>query len=138
PWVALPVATLVRLSYPITRILDVAVLIPIHRLAGVKKETEQFSTDELRELLEMSEQQGVIDVSENELLQEIVRIGELHVRDVMTPRVDMVAYNLRAPQNDPAGAAYDRLIDIFRKTRLTKLPVYEGDGASTDNIIGLI
>jgi putative hemolysin len=138
PWVALPVATLVRLSYPITRILDVAVLIPIHRLAGAKKEAESFSTDELRELLEMSEQQGVIDVSENELLQEIVRIGELHVRDVMTPRVDMVAYNLRAPQHDPPGAAYDRLIEIFRKTRLTKLPVYEGDGTQTDNVIGLI
>ena len=134
PFVALPVATLVRLFYPVTHILDLAVLRPMHRLVGVKRKATPFSVDELRELLEMSEQQGVIDVSENELLQEIVRIGELRVRDVMTPRVDMVAFNIR----ETGGGGFDKLIDTFRKTRLTKVPVYDSTGGQVDNFLGLL
>ena len=128
PLVALPVATLVRALYPLTRALDWTVLRPVHRLVGVRRKNVSFNVDELRELLEMSQEQGVIDVSENDLLQEIVRIGELRVRDVMTPRVDMVAFDIRA------GNA-EALIELFRKTRLAKLPVCEGQ---VDNILGLI
>ena len=43
----------------------------------------------------MSEKQGVIDVSENQVLQEVVRIADLKVRDVMTPRVDVVAFHIK-------------------------------------------
>jgi len=127
PVVAVPVATLVRGLWPITRAIDVAVMQPAHRLIGTRQQAYDFSAEELRELLEMSEQQGVIDVSENELLQEVVRIGELRVRDVMTPRVDMVAHRLQDP---PA-----KLLDLVRTSHLAKVPVYDG---TIDNILGLV
>ncbi|MGN6368225.1 MAG: hemolysin family protein [Phycisphaerae bacterium] len=129
PLIALPVATLVRVLWPISRVVDVGIMRPVHRLVGGGREggSGAFSTEELHDLLELSEKQGVIDVSENELLQEVVRIADLKVRDVMTPRVDMVAYNIKEP--------VEKLLALFRKTHLAKLPVYEGQ---IDNVLGLV
>jgi putative hemolysin len=127
PLIALPVATLVKIMWPVTLIIDRGIMRPVHRLVGERREHAVFSTDELRELLELSQQQGVIDVSENQLLQEVVRIADLKVKDVMTPRVDMVAFNIKEPP--------ELLLARFRQTHLAKIPVYEGQ---VDNIIGLI
>jgi putative hemolysin len=132
PLIALPVAALVNALWPVTRLLDKTIMRPAHRLVGERHEHALFSTDELQELLEMSQQQGVIDVSENQLLQEVVRIADLKVRDVMTPRVDMVAFNLGG---GGAGGGAEALLALFRKSHLAKIPVYEGP---IDNIIGLI
>src|SRR4029078_9367123 len=97
PLIATPLPTLVRLLWPVTQIIDRFVMKPVHRLVGSRRDHATFSRDELRELLERSRQQGVIDGSENQLLQEVVRIADLKVRDVMTPRVDMVAFNIQEP-----------------------------------------
>jgi putative hemolysin len=127
PWVAVPLTTLLRVLWPVIKVIQIGVMTPVHRLVGVRKKSESFSTDEIREMLEMSEHQGVIDVSENELLQEVVRLREVKVRDVMTPRVDLAAYNI----NDPPEKAFD----LIRQTLLTKLPVYDGQ---IDNILGVV
>jgi putative hemolysin len=132
PVIALPVATLVKIFWPVTKLLDKVIMRPVHRLVGERAQQAVFSSDELRELLEMSQQQGVIDVSENELLQEVVRIADLKVRDVMTPRVDMVAFNLGGAES---GGGVEALLALFEKTHLSKIPVYEGQ---IDNIVGLI
>lgn len=126
PMIALPLAWLVRALYPINRGMDILILRPAHRLFGGTSR-QDFSTDELRELLEMSEQEGVIDISENEMLQEVVRIGDLHVREVMTPRVDVVAFNIKDPP--------EKLVDLFTRSHLAKIPVFEGQ---IDNVIGVI
>jgi putative hemolysin len=125
PLIAIPVATMVRLLWPINQFIDKIIMRPVHRLVG-QRDTA-FSTEELRELLEMSEQQGVIDVSENQLLQEVVRIADLKVKDVMTPRVDMVAFNIHESP--------ERLLRLFRDSHLAKIPVYD---AQIDNILGLV
>jgi putative hemolysin len=127
PLIALPVATLVRVLWPVSRVIDAGLMRPVHRLVGTRRDQLAFSSDELRELLEMSEQTGVIDVSENQLLQEVVRIAELKVRDVMTPRVDLVAYNVKDPT--------EKLLGLFRQSHLAKVPVYEGQ---IDNVLGLV
>lgn len=125
PVIALPIATLVNLLWPINRFIDRGLMQPVHRLVG--KREMAFSTEELRELLELSERQGVIDVSENQLLQEVVRIADLKVKDVMTPRVDMVAFNLQEPP--------EKLLALFRQSHLAKIPVYDGQ---IDNVQGLV
>ncbi len=135
PLIALPVATLVNALWPVTRLIDAVVMRPVHRLVGERHTHATFSSDELRELLEMSQQQGVIDVSENQLLQEVVRIADLKVRDVMTPRVDMVAFNLAGGGGGVGGGTAEALLALFRKSHLAKIPVYEGQ---IDNIVGLI
>jgi putative hemolysin len=127
PLIAIPVATLMRAMWPLSRAIDAVVMRPVHLLVRPRAGTGAFSTEELRELLEMSEQQGVIDVSENELLQEVVRIADLKVRHVMTPRVDLIAYNIK---DSP-----EKLVALFQKSHLGKLVVFDGQ---IDNVLGLV
>jgi len=130
PLIALPVATWVRILWPVSAVVEKLVMRPMHRLIGQKVEGMgggAFSTDELRELLEMSEKQGVIDVSENELLQEVVRIADLKVKDVMTPRVDIVAFNIKD--------SLEKLVAMFRASHMGKILVFEGQ---IDNVLGML
>lgn len=127
PVLALPLATLVRLLWPVTSAIQRWVINPVKLLIGPRRADLDFSTDELRELLAMSEQQGAIDVSENELLQEIVGLTELHVRNVMVPRVDVVAFDIRQSR--------EVLLDLIRRVHLQRIPVYDGQ---IDNLLGLV
>ncbi|MCL2647684.1 MAG: hemolysin family protein [Phycisphaerales bacterium] len=130
PLIALPVATLVRILWPLSATIETVVMRPMHRLIGTRDEEGgggAFSTDELRELLEMSEKQGVIDVSENELLQEVVRIADLKVRDVMTPRVDITAFNIKDPS--------EKLIALFQSSHLNRILTFDGQ---IDHVTGML
>ena len=58
PLIALPVTTLVRVLWPVSQAVDVGIMRPLHRLVGPRRYEAAFSTEELHELLEMSEKQG--------------------------------------------------------------------------------
>jgi putative hemolysin len=126
PLIAVPVATFVRIVWPFHRFVDYIVIRPIHRLIAVRAQSS-LGRDEVRRMLEMSQAKGVIDVSENELLQEVVGIAEVKVRDVMTPRVDLVAYNIKQPIKS--------LRDLVRASLLGRIPVFENQ---IDNILGVV
>ncbi len=127
PVLAVPLASLVRILRPVTTAIQRWIINPVKRLIGPRRTDLNFSTDELRELLAMSEQQGAIDVSENEMLQEIVGLRELQVRNAMVPRVDVIAFNIRHPR--------ETLLDMIRRTHLQRIPVYEGQ---IDNLLGVV
>jgi CBS domain containing-hemolysin-like protein len=78
-------------------------------------------------VLGLSARRGVIGHDAGELMQEIVGLTDLRARDVMVPRVDVIAYDVDAP---PAGLA-----ELFRKTRLKKVPVYRRD---LDGVVGVV
>ena len=126
---AAPIVRLVQLVLaPVTSVLLHALVAPLTRLlAGTQPPDEYVTTEELDELIEISERHRIIDADENAMLGEVIRLSELHVRDVMVPRVDMVACDIH---DNPA-----RLREMIRKHRFTKLPVYD---ASIDRIIGLV
>ncbi len=128
-------ATLVRVAEvatgPIGPAVDWLLVRPISRiLFGNKpltREPHEITAEELKTLLEMNRRTGHIDANEDQMLREVVNLGYNRVRDVMTPRVEMRAFDI----SEPAAALYA----LMRDTRLRKVPVYEG---SIDNIIGLI
>ena len=73
------------------------------------------------------EQQGLIEGDERRLLQSIVDFGNTLVREVMTPRPDMVAIR--------ADATYDELRALFREQEYSRIPVYK---ENLDNIVGFV
>ncbi len=87
----------------------------------------EITADELDGVLDLSARRGVLDQGANELLQEILELTDLHVSNVMVPRVDMIAFDVDSPRHS-LGA-------LFRKTHLRKIPVYDGD---IDHIIGVV
>jgi CBS domain containing-hemolysin-like protein len=86
-----------------------------------------ITEDELRTLVDVIHEDGVIETEEKEMINNVFDLGDSFVKDVMVPRVHMSFANV--------DCNYWELIDIFKKDKYTRLPVYE---ENTDNIIGFI
>lgn len=129
PYAAAYVSAVSYVLWPIAKLLDVTLVDPLTRLilGATHGRVRELSNDELKILLEMSRRQGLIDPSENSFLRQVVDLHFLRVSDVMVPRVEVQAF-------DVAGSP-EKLRDLIARTRLKKIPVYEG---SIDNIVGLV
>jgi putative hemolysin len=85
------------------------------------------SNEELRTLVDVGEQEGVLNVEESAMIDGIIRLEKIDVRDVMTPRVDIVGLDL---EDDPAT-----WIDAARKADGRFIAAYRG---SLDHIEGFV
>jgi magnesium and cobalt exporter, CNNM family len=86
-----------------------------------------LTEEELMTLLHVSEEQGVIEEEEREMIHGIIEIGDKLVREVMVPRTDITAL--------PRGCTRDEVVRVFRDHGHTRLPVCEGD---LDHVVGLV
>lgn len=91
------------------------------------KKREAITEDELRTIVEVSHEEGVIESEERKMINNVFDFGESLAKDIMVPRIDMTFVNV--------DASYRELIDIFRQEKYTRIPVYE---KTTDNVIGII
>lgn len=91
------------------------------------KKREAITEDELRTIVEVSHEVGVIESEEKKMINNVFDFGDSLAKDIMVPRIDMTFVNV--------DATYDELIDIFREEKYTRIPVYED---TTDNVIGII
>jgi len=119
-----PVLWLSRVLAPVLWFITrVAVAITGGRAARAPYLSEQ----ELLTILAISEEQGVIEEEEREMIHGIIEIGDTAVREVMVPRLDINAV--------PVTAALKDIADLYRQHKHTRMPVYESD---IDHIKGLI
>ena len=86
-----------------------------------------LTQEELMTVLSVSEEQGVIEEEERQMIHGIIEIGDKTVREVMVPRTDITAIERSTPLQE--------IVRIFRERGHTRLPVFEGD---LDHIVGLI
>lgn len=99
------------------------------RLLGVDPDskTEAITESELRTIVNVSHEEGVIEKEEQKMINNVVDFGDSLARDVMIPRIDVIAV--------PADVTYPELLQVFRENMFTRMPVYD---KSTDNIIGIV
>ena len=108
---------------------------PILISAGLRQllEAEQPPTEtpnpqeDLQELIEAGEQEGIIEKEQGELLQSVVEFGDKVVREVMTPRPEIAAVDIDSPMEE--------LRKLFREKRYTRYLVYSGQ---LDNVEGIV
>ena len=124
---AVPLLILHRGLSPLRIMLRAGVVDPLSRLLAPQQRPVALSPQELESLLELSEHEGVIDDQEEQLLQQVLSLSQIKVKHLMTPRVDIKAFNLA---DDP-----QQLLGMARRTRLTHFPIYEGD---LDQIVGVV
>ena len=91
------------------------------------KKQEMITEDELRTIVEVSHEEGVIETEEKKMINNVFDFGDSLAKDIMVPRIDMTFINV--------DATYEELLDIFREDKYTRIPVYE---ETTDNVIGII
>ena len=88
---------------------------------------KSMTEDELRTIVDVSHEDGVIESGEKELIYNVFDFNDANAKDIMVPRVHVTFANI--------DNTYDELIEIFREDKFTRLPVYED---SQDNIVGII
>lgn len=124
--VGVPLLATHRLIAPLRIVAQNGVITPLARLIAPPSRPPQLSADELDIMLGMSQKSGIIDREEQHLLQHVLELGQIKVRDVMVPRVDIHGHNLEDAVQD--------IMRLARETRLRYLPVYKG---SLDLIQGI-
>src|SRR5438552_15625323 len=90
-------------------------------------EAAEEANEAAKAYIESAEQEGLIEGEERRLLQSIVDFGDTLVREVMTPRPDIVAIRDSATSGEPRA--------LFREQEYSRFPVYKD---SLDNIAGFI
>ncbi|ELZ21954.1 hypothetical protein C477_04394 [Haloterrigena salina JCM 13891] len=101
----------------------------VNRLIGSTGaiESPYVTRDEIQEMIESGEREGVLEEEEHEMLQRIFRFNNTIVKEVMTPRLDMTAV--------PKDADIDEAIETCIQSGHARVPVYEG---SLDNVLGVV
>ncbi len=127
-WVAAPLNYFVLVSRPIIMIMNGTGNL-ILRLFGAKPATEGLvhSVEELVLLIEDTEEAGVLDAEQAELLQNVFSMSNKCVADCMVPREKMTSLELTTPS--------DKVLEVVREHAHTRLPVYDRD---PDNIVGIV
>jgi putative hemolysin len=124
---ALPLMAVHRLLTPLRIVFGVLILAPLSRLIAPQTKPQRLSPDEFESILEQSRQRGAIDRQEEHLLQQVLELSQLKVRDLMIPRVDIKAFDL---EHDPA-----QLFDLVGTSRYRHIPVYR---RNLDQIEGVV
>ncbi|MHC4127423.1 MAG: hemolysin family protein [Planctomycetota bacterium] len=125
--IAPPLLALHKLIGPLRIGLNRLVVAPLSRLTSPAEAPPRLDEGELAALLDVSTREGVIDLEEQQVLQDVIALSQRKVRDVMTPRVRIEAV--------PVTASRDEVTARARKTRLTIFPAYRDD---LDHIVGLL
>lgn len=92
-----------------------------------KAKTNTMTETELRTIVDVSHEDGVIEEEEKEMIYNVFDLGDAKAKDVMVPRVHVTFADVES--------SYEELIEIFRQDKFTRLPVFE---ETTDNVIGII
>ena len=90
-------------------------------------EDDSDISDELITMVDEAEKDGELEAHESDLISAAIEFNDLDVKDVLTPRVDVVAVDITMPVDD--------IEKVFRMNSFSRLPVYE---TSIDNIVGVI
>lgn len=90
-------------------------------------EGSSLLADELKTLVDASEQEGALEQGEGKMISSIFDMGNTLAREIMVPRIDILGLDISTP--------ILQAIDTFLTTGHSRVPVYEG---TIDNILGLL
>jgi putative hemolysin len=116
-----------RLATVLNPILFVVTFISRALTGGRAARAPFLTEEELLTVLHVSEEAGVIEEQEHQMIHGIIEIGDKTVREIMVPRTDIIAIERSAGLKD--------IVRLFKEHRHTRMPVYEGD---LDHILGLL
>ena len=126
-WASVPLMTLMILLFP--AVLVTSWIVKLFSLLWRRKEGQEvtITEEEFENILDTAEDEGIIDESETELLQSALEFTDLDAGDILTPRIDVVGFEL----ND----SMDTVLEIINDTQFSRYPVYE---RTVDHVVGIL
>lgn len=120
-------STLVHVLGPMVRLMA-WISDSIMRIGGAEGEHRHFVTaEEIRAAADLGEEEGTVEPDEGEMLESVMELGERTVKDIMIPRVDIVAM--------PEAATIEEAMEVAVESGYSRIPVYED---SIDHITGIL
>ena len=118
---------LMQILTPIIFVVDIisGAILRILHIDPNKRTT--MTESELKTYVDVSHEDGVIEQEEKKWIYNVFDFGDSVAKDIMIPRIDMTTIDIEA--------SYEDLLNLFRESMYTRIPVYEGEN---DNIIGII
>jgi len=113
---------------PVVFVLTAVTRLILRMMGGKAQVRGPFVTEEeLKMLVSVGEEEGVIEEEEREMIHGIFEMGDMRVRELMVPRTDLVAIEVNEP--------VEKAVDLVTKHGHTRIPVYEGN---LDHIVGVL
>ena len=94
---------------------------------GEEEESSLVTEEDLKTIVDVSEEQGVINNEESEMINNVFEFGNSYVSDIMTARTNMEAISIESDQEE--------LYEMLKETNHSRIPVY---GKNIDNILGIL
>ena len=99
----------------------------VAKLYSKKEDEPSVTEDKLNVIIDTMEEEGVLQQDEVEMLQSVLDLSETFVKDIMTPRVDVVAVDVHD--------STENVKNVFFEEKYSRIPVYD---ESRDNIVGIL
>lgn len=99
------------------------------KVLGVRPNDKEksFTEEELRTIMDVSQEEGIIESEEFDMINNVFDFGDTSAKDIMIPKIDIAMVSI--------DATYDELMRIIKDDKYTRIPVYKDD---TDNIVGIL
>ncbi|MCI9303572.1 HlyC/CorC family transporter [Clostridium sp.] len=126
--VSKPISVMVKLFKPFIGIFTFISSGFIRLLGGDPKASEPFITEEeLKTMVGVSEEEGVLEDVEKEMIFNVFDFADAQAKDVMVQRVDIVAVD--------SEATYEDVLEVIKKEQFSRIPVYN---QTIDDIVGVL
>lgn len=123
-----PIAAVVFVCRPFVWLFTKISSFFIKILGGDPDKAEPFITqEELKTLMDVGEEEGVLEGKEKEMIFNVFEFGDLQVKDIMAQRVDIIAESI--------DASYEEILNGIQEYQFSRIPVYEDN---IDNIVGIL
>ena len=126
--VSKPINIFVFVLRPLVAVFSAISSFFIKLLGGNPKTVEPFITqEELKTMVGVSEEEGVLEDVEKEIIFNVFEFADMQVKDVMVQRVDIIALDTET--------TYDEVLQEIKEEQFSRIPVYN---ETIDNIIGIL
>ncbi|MEO6259352.1 MAG: CBS domain-containing protein, partial [Thermoanaerobaculia bacterium] len=110
------------LLFPFRRVFE-----RLDREEEAEAEDEEVTDEEVQAFIDVGEEEGILEGGEGRMIQSVVEFGDRVARELMTPRIDVLAVEDTTPFQD--------LARIFSESKYSRIPIYQG---SVDRITGFV
>ncbi|MBQ6856949.1 MAG: HlyC/CorC family transporter, partial [Lachnospiraceae bacterium] len=125
---AKPIYLLMQVLTPVIFVVDKMSLVVLKLLRiDPNKKPDAITEEELRTIVEVSHEEGVIESDEKKMIYNVFDFGDSVARDIMVPRIDMTFIDV--------NSTLEEVMEVFRQEKYTRYPVFE---ETTDNVIGIV